>query len=157
MRAHLQPLLLVALFASAAHADPVRVAVVGFTGDIPPQDLTELSASIRGSLSRQADAKALVVVTREEMALVYNQRGAPCRPDDVPCIAEASDAWQGRLFVRGVVRKSSDGFIVGATLESVRGALVATAQTPPYQKYDRDIVVPLLVRELLNGERAYRT
>jgi hypothetical protein len=136
---------------------PFRVAVVGFTGDIRAQDLTELAASVRASLSRQADPKFLVVVTREEMALVYNQRGAPCRPDDVACIIDASEAWQGVLFVRGVVRKASDGVIVGATLEGVHGALVATAQTPPATKYDMNVAVPILVRELLDGEKAYRT
>src|SRR6476661_5646436 len=94
-------------FAHVAHAEAVRVAVVGFTVDLSAQELTDLAASIRGSLSRQADPKTLVVVTREEMALVYSQRGAPCRPDDVACIVDASDAWQGRLFVRGVVRKAS--------------------------------------------------
>lgn len=157
VRAPLAVLVVLAIAAAArAHADPVRVAVVGFTGDLSGQELTDLAASIRGSLSRQADPKALIVVTREEMGLVYRQRGAPCRPDEVGCIVEASDAWQARLFIRGVVRRTSDGVIVGATLESVRGVLVATSQTPPSQKLDIDVAVPVLVRELLQGEKAYR-
>lgn len=141
---------------SAARADPVRVAVVGFTGDLTPQELTDLAANIRASLSRQADPTALVVVTREEMGRVYQQRGAACHPDDFGCIAEASEAWQGRLFVRGVVRKTSEGVVVGATLESVRNMLVAASQTPPSPKWDMGVVVPFLVRELLDGEKAHR-
>src|SRR6185437_14055998 len=43
------------------------------------------------------------------------------------------------------------------TLEGVHGALVATAQTPPATKYDMNVAVPILVRELLDGEKAYRT
>jgi hypothetical protein len=147
---------LAASVATGARAEPVRVAVVGFTGDVSAQELTELAQSVRASMSRQVNADVLAVVTREEMTLVYTQRGAPCRPDDMPCIVEASDAWSGRLFVRGVVRKTSEGIIVGATLESVRGILVAAAQTPVATSRDIGTAVPLLVRELLDGEKAYR-
>ncbi len=134
----------------------MRVAVVGFTGDITAQELSDLSVAVRGALEKLADPKALAVVTREEMALVYRQRGSPCRPDDVTCVVAASDQWAGRLFVRGVVRKTGDGVIVGATLESVRGVLVATAQTPPAPTWDMGVAVPALVRELVAGEEAYR-
>ena len=123
--------------ASGARAEPVRVAVVGFTGDLSSPELTDLAVNIRGSLSRQADPKTLIVVTRDEMGQVYRERGGPCRPDDVPCIVEASDMWQGRLFLRGV--------------------LVATSQTPPSTKWDMGVAVSILVRELLDGEKAFRT
>jgi hypothetical protein len=140
----------------AAEPEAVRLAVVGFTGDLSAAALTELSQSVRASLTRQAPKEVLAVVSREEMALVYQQRGAPCRPDDVPCVVEASGAWNGRLFVRGVVRTTSEGIIIGATLESVRGILVAAAQTPAATDRDIGTAVPVLVRELLDGEKAYR-
>ena len=142
--------------ADPGRADPVRIAVVGFAGDMPGPALTDLASNVRGSMSRQADPKALIVVSREEMAAVYQQRGGACRPDDMQCVIEASDAWAGRLFVRGVVRTTSEGVIIGATLESVRGMLVAAAQTPPVNMRDLGTSVPILVRDLLNGERAYR-
>lgn len=149
-------LLVLVAAARPARAEHVRVAVVGFTGDLPGPELAELAQSVRGSLSRQANKDVLAVVPREEMAAVYRVRGAPCRPDDVPCIVEASEAWGGRLFVRGVVRTTSEGVIIGATLESVRGILVAAAQTPAATQRDIGTAVPVLVRELLDGERAYR-
>lgn len=149
-------LFVTALLSSSAAVAQVKVAVVGFTGDLDVTSLSTLAGDIRASLQRQVDPKVLIVVSREEMATIYQMRGAPCRPDDVPCIVEASELWGGRLFIRGVVRKTSEGIIVGATLESVRGILVAAAQTPVAKGRDVAVAVPILVRELLDGEKAYR-
>lgn len=148
--------LVVLAAAPVARAEPVRVAVVGFTGDLPGPALAELAQSVRASLERQANKDVLAVVSREEMGIVYRLRGAPCRPDDLGCVVEASDAWGGRLFVRGVVRTTSEGIIIGATLESVRMTLVAAAQTPAATAREIGTAVPVLVRELLDGEKAYR-
>lgn len=151
---------LIAIALSLAVALPaaaqVKVAVVGFTGDLDGQALSALAGDIRASLQRQVDPKVLIVVSREEMGAIYQMKGGPCRPDDVQCIVEASELWGGRLFIRGVVRSTSEGIVASATLESVRGVLVAAAQTPLAKGNDVAVAVPILVRELLDGEKAYR-
>jgi hypothetical protein len=144
------------LAAAAPAAAQVKVAVVGFTGDLDAAALSTLAVDIRSSLQRQVDPKLFIVVSREEMGAIYQMRGAPCRPDDFTCIVEASEQWGGRLFIRGVVRSTSDGIVASATLESVRGVLVAAAQTPLAKGNDVAVAVPILVRELLEGEKAYR-
>jgi hypothetical protein len=141
---------------SGPAAAQVKVAVVGFTGDLDGPALSTLAGDIRASLQRQVDPKVLIVVSREEMAAIYQMKGGPCRPDDFTCIVEASELWGGRLFIRGVVRSTSDGIVASATLESVRGVLVAAAQTPLAKGKDVAVAVPILVRELLDGEKAYR-
>lgn len=143
------------LFAAPAAAQ-VKIAVVGFTGDLDGPALSQLAVDIRASLQRQVDPKLFIVVSREEMGAIYQMKGGPCRPDDFQCIVEASELWGGRLFIRGVVRSTSDGIVASATLESVRGILVAAAQTPLAKGKDVAVAVPILVRELLDGEKAYR-
>lgn len=149
----LLPVLL--LWSSSAVAQ-VKVAVVGFTGDLDAAALSTLAQDVRASLQRQVDPKVLMVVSRDEMAAIYQMKGGACRPDDIACIVEASELWGGRLFVRGVVRSTSEGIVASATLESVRGVLVAAAQTPLAKGKDVAVAVPILVRELLDGEKAYR-
>lgn len=142
--------------AQAPSPFPVKVAVVGFSGDMDPLSLSELAVSVRGSLQRQANPRVLAVVSREEMAAVYNVRGGACPPQDLACIVASSEIWAGRLFIRGVVKRAPAGIIVDARLESVRGFIVATAATPVVSGTDVDVAVPMLVRELLDGERKYR-
>lgn len=149
-------LIALSLVVAAPAAAQVKVAVVGFTGDLDGAALSELAGDIRASLQRQVDPKVLIVVSRDEMGAIYQMKGGPCRPDDFQCIVEASELWGGRLFIRGVVRSTSEGIVASATLESVRGVLVAASQTPLAKGKDVAVAVPILVRELLDGESAYR-
>ena len=148
------------LLARAQSPFPVKVAVVGFSGDMTQLALSELAVSVRGSLQRQANPQVLAIVSREEMAAVYNLRGGACPPQDVPCIIASSEIWAGRLFIRGVVKDAPGGMVVDARLESVRGFIVATALTPLLSRTDGgrelDVAMPVLVRALLDGERKYR-
>lgn len=149
-------LIVLSLLLAAPAAAQVKIAVVGFTGDLDGAALSQLAVDIRTSLQRQVDPKLFIVVSREEMGAIYQMKGGPCRPDDFTCIVEASELWGGRLFIRGVVRSTSEGIVASATLESVRGVLVAAAQTPLAKGKDVAVAVPILVRELLDGEKAYR-
>lgn len=142
--------------AGAQSPFPVKVAVVGFAGELDPPALSGLAVSVRGSLQRQANPKVLAVVSREEMAAVYDVRGGACPPQDLPCIVASSELWAGRLFIRGLVKRAPGGIVVSARLESVRGFVVAVAETPPVSGTDVEVAVPMLVRELLDGERKYR-
>jgi hypothetical protein len=146
-----------AAFAAPAHAGQVvRLAVVGATGAYEGADLQALSTRLRDELMAHVDVSTLAVVTRDEMSLVYSERGAACHTADTACIVEASAAWGGRLFVRATATPSVAGVIVSVRLDSVRGLAVAEATRTALRIEDAPQLVPALVRELLDEERAFR-
>lgn len=154
------PVMLATLFAILATpvfaGEVVRVAVVGVTGEYDGAHLQILSTRLRDELSAKIDASSLAVVTRDEMSRVYDERGAPCHPLDTPCIVEASTLWSGRLFVRATATPSVAGVIVSARVDSVRGLAVAEASRTALTIEQTPALVPHLVRELLDEERAFR-
>lgn len=154
---HPQPIALVAvlLHASSLAAAPVGVAVVGFTGG-PHAELKLLASRVRQELAAAADPAVMTVVSRDAMSAVYAERGAACSPGDTACIVDASTSWGGRLFVRGATAPAESGVIVTAALESVRGFRVAAASIEVASLADADLAAPVLVRDLLAQERAFR-
>jgi hypothetical protein len=115
-----------------------------------------VSSQLRQALSAVADPAQLVVVSRDEMARVYEARGAGCHPDDTGCIVDASGAWGARLFVRGTVSYGADGFVVSAGIDSVSGLHVADASVTAESYLDVPQALPQLARSLVERERAFR-